>query len=133
MQEPDGIPQVAQWFDDPQLQAGLEAAVQADWQIGLAVEEEPDKVRHKACIKPAVCTCVVWAGERFGSGIRWLAVEGQQEGGGFLMLWWASCVPPEGAVVAARKALPVALPPRACRSRRRPWSPTAPTRWAWTQ
>ncbi|KAL4423184.1 hypothetical protein ABPG77_000317 [Micractinium sp. CCAP 211/92] len=46
--EPDGMPKVETWFGDPQLQAGLEAAVRADWQIGLAVEKEPDKIPAQA-------------------------------------------------------------------------------------
>ncbi|KAL4458887.1 hypothetical protein ABPG75_013752 [Micractinium tetrahymenae] len=48
MMSQDGAAQVAQWFGDPGLQAALEAAVQADWQIGLAVEEEPDKIPAQA-------------------------------------------------------------------------------------
>ncbi len=50
------MPKVETWFGDPQLQAGLEAAVRADWQIGLAVEEEPDKVR------PRLLPCVPQSG-----------------------------------------------------------------------
>ena len=39
------------WFDDPVLQAALDAAVKAEWEIAAEIEADPEKVRHAA---PAV-------------------------------------------------------------------------------
>ena len=40
-------PPIPQWYEDPTLQAGLEAAVNAEWDIAEALAENPDKVRGR--------------------------------------------------------------------------------------
>ena len=50
-----GRPFVPQWYEDPALQAGLEAAVAAEWDIADALEAEPDKASwtHLQCCAAA--------------------------------------------------------------------------------
>ena len=64
-------PYVPKWFEDPEKQAALEAALVAQWEIAMAVEDNPDRV--SATAGSYECWLQLgWFGAKAGGRLLWL-------------------------------------------------------------